>query len=202
MHVLRAIEGDAASLDWVVRRLSPALLAQAEYRMGRYLRRWCDPEDIVSEAWVVALPRLAGLRIADRRSTPVLLQFLSTTVLHLIRNLARKHARSPAGVAPAAAEPGQAPAAGGLDQAPADASGVVTKAIRGELQDGVRAGIEGLAAGDREILILRGIERQPAGTVAAVLGISADAVSKRYQRALVRLRAELPDSVLDELGEA
>jgi RNA polymerase sigma factor (sigma-70 family) len=193
LYVLRAIEGDAESLDWVVRRLSPALMAQAEYRMGRYLRRWCDPEDIVSEAWVVALPRLAGLRIADRRSTPVLLQFLSTTVLHLIRNLARKHARSPAGVAPLAGEP---------DQTTADASGVVTKAIRGELQDGVRAGIAGLAAGDREVLILRGIERQPAATVATLLGISPDAVSKRYQRALVRLRAELPDSVLDELDEA
>jgi RNA polymerase sigma factor (sigma-70 family) len=189
LHVQRAIGGDADSLGWIVRRLSPVLLAQADYRMGRYLRSRCEPEDLVSEAWLIALPRLSGLPVADRRATPVLLQFLSTTILNLVRNLARKHARAPA----AAAER--------LEHAPAEQSGVVTRAIRGELHDEVRARIQELSAADREVLVLRGIEGLPAAAIAGLLGISADAVSKRYQRALARLRAQLAGSVLDEMDD-
>jgi hypothetical protein len=33
-HVLRSEQGNTASLEWVVQRFSPLLLAQAEFRLG------------------------------------------------------------------------------------------------------------------------------------------------------------------------
>ena len=48
------------------------------------------------------------------------------------------------------------------------------------------------------IIILRGIEQQPTEQVAEILGITPKAVSKRYSRALQRLRDSLPESVSSE----
>jgi RNA polymerase sigma factor (sigma-70 family) len=192
VHVRRAMGGDEASLQWLVAHLTPMLLAQAAYRMGPHLRRNCEPEDVVNEAWLVALPRLASLPTVDRRATPVLLRFLSTTILFIIRNLARKQARSPMA-------PTRTPSA--VDNAAANVSGVITKVVRGELRQDVRAMIESLDPADREILVLRGIEQQPLPTIAAQLDVTVDAAAKRYQRALARLRTHLPGSVIEELED-
>ena len=54
--------------------------------------------------WVVALPRLPELPPRDERHTPVLLKFLSTTLLYRINNLVQKHIRG---------KPGRVRAAGG-----------------------------------------------------------------------------------------
>ena len=88
-----------------------------------------------------------------------------------------------------------------LANAPADVTGVVTAAVRGEQRDAVRATIETLDAPDREVLVLRGIEQQSLPAVASALGVSVEAAGKRYQRALVRLRRQLPDSVFHELED-
>ena len=61
MQVAQAIGGDLQSLNWVVARLSPVLMAQAKYRLGRALRKHLDPEDLVQEAWAAALPKLGAL---------------------------------------------------------------------------------------------------------------------------------------------
>ena len=36
-HVRRAREGDAPSLEWIVNRFAPVLLANARYRLGKGL---------------------------------------------------------------------------------------------------------------------------------------------------------------------
>ena len=71
----------------------PLLVAQANYRLGRILRDRYDAEDIVHDAWIVALSRLAELRPRDGRYTPVLLKFLSSTIVHRVGNLLKKHVR-------------------------------------------------------------------------------------------------------------
>ena len=90
IHVQRAKHGDEASLDWVVRRFTPLLLAQARYRLGASLRTHYDPEDLVSEVWAIALPRLPDLTVRDGRATPVLVKFLATTLLFRVNSLMRK----------------------------------------------------------------------------------------------------------------
>ena len=44
LHLRRASEGDADSLQEAVRRLTPLLLAQARYRLKAVARRVMDPD--------------------------------------------------------------------------------------------------------------------------------------------------------------
>ncbi len=196
-HVNRARAGDLESLAWVVERLSPLLLAHASWRLGPVLRVHHDPQDLVDDAWAVALPRLAGLPARDGRLTPVLLRFLTTTLLYRINNLARKHIRG-------GSEP-LAPAAGSgddpVEHLPADQCGVVTAAVRRETQGVISSALASLDDQDREIILLRGVEQQPNQTVSLLLGLSPQAVAMRYRRALDRLRSHLPRSIFDELEE-
>jgi len=204
LHVRRAADGDPESLGWVVMRLSPLLLAQAAYRLGPVLRSLYDAEDLVNDAWLVALPQLGELPAREGRYTPVLLRFLSTTLLHRINNLARKHIRT--GVLerprPGVARSDLTEAEDPLEQVAAEQSGVITQAVKHEVRGAITACLAELEARDREILILRGIEQHPNQTVAGVLGITPQAVAMRYRRALDRLRARLPRSVFDEMPEA
>lgn len=71
---------------------------------------------------------------------------------------------------------------------PADA------AIRIELRHRVRVGLAQLALADREVLVLRFLERLTSAEAAAALGISTGAVKVRQFRAMERLRAKLGDA--------
>jgi RNA polymerase sigma factor (sigma-70 family) len=191
-HVGRARAGDDTSLAWLVERLSPLLLAQAAMRLGADLRRFYEPQDLVHDAWLVTLPRLSELPPRRGRHTPVLLKFLSTAILLRVRNLLRKHTgRADAG-------PGTSGQPEGL---PASQSGIVSRAIRNEARDEVQAALGRLADADREVLLLRGVEQVTNATAAMLTGQSAAGVSKRYSRALTRLRHELPGSVFEELSD-
>src|SRR5262249_24789664 len=66
-------------------------------------------------------------------------------------------------------------------------------AMRRELQDRLRAALDEMDPLDREVLALRHFEELGNSEVAAVLGISKDAASKRHVRALKRLRDILGD---------
>lgn len=184
MHVRRAVAGDGDSLEWLAQRLTPLLVSHARYRLGNLTSRF-DPEDLVNDAWVVALPRLADLTAREGRLTPVLLRFLSTVVVNRVRNLLQERARHGTH--------------GPLDEVAAERSGAATQAMRMERSTVVHAAIAELEEADREILLLRGVEQVTAKVAALVVGISVDAVNKRYQRALSRLRANLPGSVFDEV---
>jgi len=86
-----AREGDPLALGQMVERFTPWLLVQARYRLGGRLKHLCDPEDLVNDVWAVAFPRLRGLDARDGRYTPVLVRFLSTTLLHRLEDLIDKH---------------------------------------------------------------------------------------------------------------
>jgi RNA polymerase sigma-70 factor (ECF subfamily) len=198
IHVQRAKHGDEASLDWIVRRFTPLLLAQARYRLGTSLRTQYDPEDLVSEVWVIALPRLPDLTVRDGRATPVLVKFLATTLLFransLMRKLAARSGRQ-GPVDPNAERDGDLGAA-----LPDGTSGIVTNVVRREMEGAVGKALGGLDPVDREIILLRAVEQNSNKTVAVLLGIEPNAASMRYQRALERLRARVPGSVFDDFS--
>jgi RNA polymerase sigma-70 factor (ECF subfamily) len=191
IHVRRARRGDALSLAWVVERFSPLLLAQARYRLGPQARG-VDPEDVVQDVWATALPRLPELGERDGRSTPVLLRFLSTAVLHQVNNRLRKRA---------------AAAAGGLDEdspwcaLPDETRGPLTRALASESRRRVLAAIDSLSERDRELVVLRGIEQQANDDVAAQLGLTPNTCAQAWHRALERLRERLSGSAFDDLEE-
>jgi RNA polymerase sigma-70 factor (ECF subfamily) len=65
-------------------------------------------------------------------------------------------------------------------------------AVREEMVCELRAALEELAEIDREVLVLRHLEELSNNEVAQVLGIDRFAASKRYLRALERLRVAMP----------
>lgn len=193
MHLRRARDGDADSLEEAVRRLTPLLLAQARYRLKAITRRVMDPEDLVAEAWLKTLPRLRELTPREGRFTPVVLSYLSTTLRRRAKDvLAAQLRRAP---------PPDAEAPESVQWLPADTRNVVTRVVQEEASDALHRAIEGMKPEDREILVLRGLEQTPIKEVAQVTGLSEDVVKQRYRRALQRLRERLPGSVLDELGD-
>lgn len=197
-HVRRARDGEAASLEWVISRFSPLLRIQAEYRLTGPLRRLHDADDLVDEVWLVALERLGDLRPREGRWTPVLLKYLSSTLLNKINNLLTSHLRNPA---PMSLEGGRS---AGRSVAPigrvaAGGTSVLGGALRHESQDAVHEALLRLEAKEREVLVLRGIEQIDNQEVARILGEQPGTVSKRFRRALGALRAQLPGSLFDEL---
>lgn len=191
-HVRRARTGDVASLAWVVERFSPLLVAQARFRMGPRLRARVAPEDVVQDVWALALPRLAELAAREGRSTPVLLRFLGTAVLHRVNDLLRRHAH---GAAELDAEGSP------FASLPADTRGPLTRAIRGESRALVLAAIDELEERDRTLVVLRGIEQRGNEEAAELLGLAPNTAAQAYRRALERLRKRLEASVFDEFED-
>jgi len=194
IHARRAVKGDQESLSWIITRLTPLLKMQATYRLGTVLRKHLDPEDLVNDVWLRTLPRLEDLTPREGRITPVLLRFLSTTLLRCVNNLVRKHVGGERPFPLVAGEEGE-----DHIPLPSDATGVVTAACRRERKDAVTGCLETMDGLDREILVLRGIEQHPNQAVAQLLGLKPTTVSTRYQRALEKLREKLPESVFAEL---
>jgi len=197
LYVRRAAGGDPDGVAWIIERFTPVLLAQAEYRLGRNFRRAYDPEDLVNDVWAVALPRLGGLSPRGGRITPVVMKFLSTTLLHRFSALVRKQLR--AGAVEEAAPAGEN--TGGpdpVDALPAETLGVITRVVREETRRGVAEAIDELGDTEREILILRGVEQNPVPFIASTLGLTENAVYLRYHRALKKLRRRLEGSVFEE----
>lgn len=194
--VRRASAGDREAFGFLVARLSPLLAAQARYRLRGPLERLYDPDDLVQDAWVRTLPRLGDLREREGRLAPVLLRFLSTTLLRHVNQLLRKHVLGKPGTAEAGPS-GTSP----LSRLSDDATGAATRAARDEEASLLRAAVEGLDDLDREILVLRGVEQLSNRDAAQALGLADSTAAMRYRRALDRLRARVPASLFDELPD-
>ncbi|MEZ6038627.1 MAG: sigma-70 family RNA polymerase sigma factor [Planctomycetota bacterium] len=188
LQIGRAVGGDDASVAWLIERFSPALLAQARYRLRGAMAAIAEPEDLVQDVWAITLPRLGDLAARDGRWTPVVLRFLTTTLLRRVHHLVRRRIVKPTG-APGEAGP----------EPEAQWSGIVTRLGRREQRSALLDAIDGLPADEREVLVLRGIEQLPNSQVAALIGAPDSTVTRRYQRALQHLRELLPGSLFEEL---
>jgi RNA polymerase sigma-70 factor (ECF subfamily) len=196
MQVRRAREGDVESQAWLIRRFSPLLIANARYRMWRNLRDYYDPEDIVNDVWLVALRKLPELTPREGRCTPVLLRFLSTTLVNRINELVRKHLRGkPHKVAAIEKSGGGTDAA---DRLPDETRGLLSRIIQEEEKDAVTEAIEALPDRDRELVVLRGIEQLPYRHISQTLGGEENALAVAYHRAIMKLRRALAGSVFNE----
>lgn len=193
VQVGRALAGDRLALEGLVERFTPLLLAQARHRLGPRLAREVDPEDVVSDVWLSALPKLSSLGERDGRRTPVLLRFLSTSVLNKVNNLVARSLRR--GGLDQAGEEERDP----LDELSANVTGALSRCAQGELCEGVLRQVEALSDGDRAVVVLRAIEQRPNGEVARLLGIEPNTAAVRYKRALEKLRQALPGSLFDEV---
>lgn len=193
LHVRRALDGDVDSLTWVVSRFTPLLRTQAAYRLGTSLAKAVDPDDIVGDAWLVALQKLPEFDVGDRRSTPALLAYLAQTVRFLANNALRAHLRGQT-----VGESHTTTSTDPLGRIEDEVSGIVSAACRLEATARVASAIEGLDQESREIVILRGIEGLTNKQIGELLDEKPNTVSHKYVRALETLRTALPESVFHE----
>jgi len=195
----RAAEGDEQAAGEVVTAYDGRLRRVIRVRLDRRLLRRVDVDDVLQETHMEAVQRLPELLEQERVPLLIWLRFLA---VQRCITLARRHlvaaardARREQRIdAPDAYDSASVALEHALSAHITTPSGA---AARNEMQDGVREAVQALEPFDREILCLRHFEELDNGEAASALGIEPGTASKRYVRALVRLREVLSAAKLD-----
>lgn len=164
-------------------------------RMDPRLQGRIDASDVVQEAYLEASERYGDYLGDPRMPLFLWLRFLTVQRLLILHRHhlgaqardARREVPLAAGSAPLVTPSGLAEQLLGRNTTPGQA------AIRAERQAHLQAALDELEPLDREILALRHFEDLSNAEAAQVLGIQPPAASKRYVRALKRLREILAD---------
>mgnify|MGYP002777839782 CR=1 len=177
---------DPKALEAALVSLRPDLLRYVNQRLDRTLKRRLDPEDVVQQALFSIIQR-----IAEWRANPsyplriwVMLQLGQTLDELRRRNLGtqRRDVRREQDLDSLSTPNALA------SRFAARQTSVAGAAKRAELRQTIERALAELEEPDRRILVLRQFEEVSNEQVAAILGITPQAASKRYQRALGRLR--------------
>jgi RNA polymerase sigma-70 factor, ECF subfamily len=188
--VEQAATGDQPAWAELIARHRDRLKRMVAVRMDHRLQGRIDPSDVIQEACLVASKQIAAyaadpsmpfylwLRwIAGQRLIDQHRRHLGAKARGVNREVSLYHGAFPE----ATSEDLTAHLMGRL-------SSPSQEAIRIEQQAALLDAFNSLEPLDREILALRHFEQLSNGEAAAVLGIDKSAASKRYGRALVRLR--------------
>jgi RNA polymerase sigma-70 factor, ECF subfamily len=197
--VAQAAAGDEIAWAELIARHRDRLKRMLALRMDRRLQGRIDPSDVVQESCLVAakliasyaanptmpfylwLRWIAGQKLIDQHR-----RHLGAEVRRAGREVSLYH-----GAFPETTSENLAAHLMGRSSTPSH------EAIRLEQTSRLQEALESLEPIDREILSLRHFEQLSNGEAAAVLGLDKSAASKRYARALMRLkRILLP--ILDE----
>jgi RNA polymerase sigma-70 factor (ECF subfamily) len=183
-----AAAGDPAAWRALVERHHPRLRRMAGLRLDPRLRGRVDPSDVLQDAYLDA----ARLLPEYVRDTPLpFFLWLRQLVGTRLAKARRAHLGTAARDVRREAVPEPVPAVSSLALAEhliAAGSRPSEAAARQELRDRLLATLEQMDPLDREVLALRHFEQLSNGEAAHTLGLSDGAASKRYVRALERLR--------------
>jgi RNA polymerase sigma-70 factor (ECF subfamily) len=185
----RTAAGDRGARGALLDRHRARLRRMIALRLDPRLAARVDPSDVVQEALAEADRRLD--RYIRERPLPFY-PWLRQLAWDRLADQHRRHVR--AGRRSVAREEGRfgglsdSSAAELADQLLARGDSPSEAMRRDELRGRVRAALEALAEADREVLVLRYLERLSAREVGAVLGVGEAAAKKRALRALQRLR--------------
>jgi RNA polymerase sigma-70 factor (ECF subfamily) len=198
----RARNGDEGALSELFAAHHARLVRMVELRLDASLRRRLDPTDIVQEAWLEVARRFREWCAQDALPFHVWLRLITAQALtqaqrrhlaaHMRDALREVHARD--------SRPSIS-AASAADAFIASATSPTQAARREELRTRVLAALEELEELDREIVALRHFEGLSNDEAAAELAITPAAASKRFVRALVRLRPALQALAADGAGD-
>jgi RNA polymerase sigma-70 factor (ECF subfamily) len=191
-QVERAGRGDRSALSELFRVHQPSLVRLVKLRLDPALRRRLDPADVVQEAWVEIIRRFGEWHA--RKDVPFLV-WLRLTTRQTLAGVERIHL----GTAKRAARREErdllactsVSATSFADALVASTTSPIEGAQREEMRARVLAALESLDEIDREIVALRQFEARSNEEAAAELSIEPAAASKRFTRALLRLRPHL-----------
>jgi len=188
-------QGDRAALDQLLARHRGYLLNVVELRMDQKLRARIDPSDVVQEAQLEAAQRIE--EYLGREPMPFHIWLRKTAYENLLR-LRRQHVeagcRSVEREIPLPDSSSAMLARQILSREPNPGQ----QAVEQELARRLRQAIGQLPEVDAEILLMRNLEGLTNQEVAQVLDIEPSATSKRYGRAILKLRQLLLDSGLGD----
>lgn len=192
----RARDGDEEARAELFQRCRDRLRLMVRLRMDRRLHGRLDPSDVVQEAYVDLVRRFP-----EYLANPAVSFFLWARTLtgQRLIDLQRRHLGAQmrdagqevslyAGALPQASSVSLAHQLLGRLTSPTQA------AVRAEMQIRLQAALNAMDPVDREVLVLRHFEDLSNHETAAVLGIQTSAASKRYIRALARLK-EILDAI-------
>jgi RNA polymerase sigma-70 factor (ECF subfamily) len=186
----QAVQGNTAEWSALLARHRERLRRMVALRLDRRLQGRIDPSDVIQEAYLEAWSRLAEYVRQPKMPFFLWLRFLTgQKLVTLHRHHLGVRMRDPGleitlyrGTLP---EPSSAALAAqllGHDTNPSVA------AMRAEMKIRLEEALNSLEPIDREVLALRHFEQLSRAETAQLLGINQEAVSKRYFRALKRMR--------------
>jgi len=186
----RAVQGDQAAWGELLARSRDRLRRMIALRLDRRLQGRVDASDVIQDAMLEASKRLA-----DYRRNPTMPFFLWLRFLTGQRLLEqhRRHLGAQGrdagreislyrGAMPETTTAALAAQLLGRHTSPSQA------AVRAERKIRLQEALNSLDPIDREVLALRHFEQLSNGEVAQVLGLDKSGASKRYARALIRLK--------------
>src|SRR4051794_17258326 len=191
----RARAGDRVALDELLRRHRPRLRRMVDLRLDRRLQARIDASDVIQEAYVEVARRLE--EYLGEPSYPLFL-WLRLIVGERLLKLHRHHLGTQMrdaglevslyrGALPVANSAALAAQLLGKHTSPTQAG------VRAERLLRIQEALNSLDPIDREIISLRHFEQLNRTESAQALGIEESAASKRYIRALKRLKTVLAD---------
>ncbi len=186
----RVVRGDQTALAELFSRHRDRLWRMVNFRMDPRLHGRVDADDVLQEAWLSVVQRIDHFLADASRSIFVWFRLItSQTLIDIHRRHLGAKKRS------AAAE---FSISGGWTASSTSFSlshhllGHLTSpsqtALREELSAVLRTALDSMREVDREVLALRHFEQLSNRETAQILGISEQAASDRYLRALSRLR--------------
>jgi RNA polymerase sigma-70 factor (ECF subfamily) len=191
-QLARARLGDQSALSDLFETFRPRLVRMVTLRLDASLRRRLDPADVVQEAWLEVARRFPVWREKKEPPFHVWLRLVTgQTLAQAHRRHLAAHMRDALREVPSPESRPSVSAASAADAFVASATTPTQAVQREEVRARVLAALEDLDEVDREIVALRHFEGLSNEEAAAELAIEPAAASKRFTRALVRLRPAL-----------
>lgn len=186
----RGVQGDSHAWQLLMREYRGRLRRMVALRLDRRLQGRVDPSDVIQESFIDAARRLP--EFVKNPSVPFFVWLRRLTGQRLMEQH-RRHLGAQArdvsrevsiyhGAFPEATTADLAANLMGEFSSPSQA------AIRIEQTKRLQEALDSLEPIDREILVLRHFEQLTNGEASQVLGLDKSAASKRYIRAMVRLK--------------
>jgi RNA polymerase sigma-70 factor (ECF subfamily) len=188
-RLLNAGAGAQEELANLFARYRPRLLRMIAFRLGPELQARVDAADVVQETWMEASQRLDSY--IQRPNMPIFLwlRFLARQRLLLLRrhhlDRRQRDARREVPIRAGGSDLSTAILAAELEASLTSPSSVVR---RDETRALLKDALDTMDPVDREIIALRHFEHLTNGEAARELELTEFAASKRYLRAVVRLR--------------
>jgi RNA polymerase sigma-70 factor, ECF subfamily len=193
--IRRAVRGDEEALGELFSCHRDRLRHMIRLRLDRRLQGRVDPSDVLQDAYIdmaeklpeyagrAAIPFFVWLRlVVGERLLRVHRHHLGAEKRDATREISLNRGAFP-----------EASSASLADQLLGQISSASRAAVRAEMKGILEEVLSAMEPIDREVIALRHFEELRNDEVAAVLGLTKAAASKRYVRAMLRLKAAMAD---------